>query len=124
MSTKRPWEGSWKRIFLAALANSGNVRASCRLAGIARSTAYEAREKDAAFGAQWSGALLEALELLEAAAFRRALTGSDVMMIFLLKANNPTKYREERLVNLKSNVQTDIVVDLVGVRGDDESEDL
>lgn len=113
-------DGSWKETFLTALANSANIRAACKAAGIARCTAYEAKEKDLAFAAKWEVALTEALELLEAAAFRRAIQSSDTLMMFLLRAHNPLKYREERHLNLKGNVQTDIVVDLVAVGGEEE----
>ena len=102
----------WKPAFLAALARSANVRLSASAACISRKTAYEHREKDAAFAAAWDTALEEACDLLEAEARRRAVEGvddgvwykgkkvgklirySDTLLIFLLKAHRPEKYRE------------------------------
>lgn len=129
---KRP---RWAKGFLAALAESGNVRLSCESAGIQRWTAYDLRSSNEAFAADWDTALDEAADLLEQEARRRAYDGvrrlkfdrgnlitipligsdgkpvldkddkpvmtpyveheySDTLMIFLLKAARPEKYRE------------------------------
>lgn len=114
----------WKPVFLAELAKTGNVSAAVHKAGIARSVAYEARSvedlKDpaarvqaAAFARAWDEALDVAIDALEAEARRRAVQGvlepvgwhkgvaggkvrkySDTLLIVLLKAHRPEKYRE------------------------------
>lgn len=106
----------WRPLFINALRNSGNVRASCLAAGIERSTAYRAREKSPEFAAMWDSALEEAVDTLEAAAWTRARDGvqriepimyqgqkvaekvareySDSLMTLLLKAHRPEKYQE------------------------------
>ena len=89
---RRPNTGHWRGPFLASLRNSGNVRASCEAAGVARSRVYKSRDEDEEFRAAWAEAEREAVELLEAEARRRAMKGSDVLLIFLLKAHDP-KYR-------------------------------
>lgn len=58
----RPWEDP----FLIALECYGNVAKACRLAGIARSAAYERRKVSDHFRAQWSIALHEYAQGLEA----------------------------------------------------------
>ena len=96
-ATPRPWCGA----FLTALRNSCNVRASCQAAGIHRSTAYEARQRDPAFAAAWQDALEDAIEALEAHARAMALAGDTIMTIFLLKAHRPEVYRDRYEVNVR-----------------------
>lgn len=69
---KRP---RWVKGFLVALASSGNVRLSCEAAAIDRKTAYNLRNDDEAFAADWETALEEAADLLEEEARRRAYEG-------------------------------------------------
>lgn len=54
-----------KRAFLAAYANSGNIRMSCEKAGIVRRTYYDWTEHDEAFGAACHQAKAEYGDLLE-----------------------------------------------------------
>lgn len=69
---KRP---RWAKGFLAAMAESGNVRLSCEAAGIGRTVAYQLRAADETFAADWGHAQDEAADLLEEEARRRALQG-------------------------------------------------
>lgn len=110
VATPKKWAG-WQNVFLRELARKGNVSAACRKAKVERSTAYRARE-DEEFAAAWDEALEVATEALELEARRRAATGvlepvyqagkkvgairrySDTLLIFLLKAHAPAKYRE------------------------------
>ena len=103
---------SWKPLFLDTLRGTGNVRLSARNANVARQVVYRARDSSATFRADWDEALEEARELLEAEARRRAAIGvdepvfyqgqvvghirkySDNLLMFLLKAHWPEKFRE------------------------------
>ena len=87
-------ERAWFPLFLASLRNSGNVRAACKAAGISRETAYDNRRSNAVFAQAWAEAIEDACDLLEAAAWVRARSTSDTLLIFLLKAHRPEKYRE------------------------------
>jgi len=89
---RRLGNGTWREPFLAALRNSGNVRAACMAAKVSRTVVYRRREDDEPFRLLWDEASHEALELLEAEARRRAMSGSDTLLIFLLKAHD-AKYR-------------------------------
>ena len=84
----------WRPAFLAALRNSANVRAACQAAGISREHAYNSREQSAEFRTEWERALADACDVLEAEARRRAMSTSDVLLIFLLKSHRPEVYRE------------------------------
>lgn len=84
----------WREEFIAALRDNGNVAEACRRAHIDRKTAYNLRKKSATFAAQWEEALEDAIEELERVANWRARMTSDTLLIFLLKAHRPDKYRE------------------------------
>ena len=103
---------SWQDVFIRALTASGIVRVACKVAEVGRATAYRHRESNEAFAAAWDDALDDACDSLEAEARRRATQGthkpvfykgkivghikeySDTLIIFLLKANRPEKYRD------------------------------
>ncbi len=103
---------AWQPDFIAALRRTGNVRAACKAAGISRTAAYNARNAFADFKALWDEALEDACDDLEGEARRRAFKGvkkpvyqqgalvgyvqeySDTLLIFLLKAHRPEKFRE------------------------------
>jgi hypothetical protein len=108
--------------FLDELALRGNVRDACAVAGVPRRTAYDWRDADPAFAAAWDTALDEAADVMEREAHRRAVDGteepvfgsmgqglgsgevgritkySDTLLIFLLKAARPEKYRERQQI--------------------------
>lgn len=95
----------WRPIFLRVLRNSGNVRAACTAAGITRQAAYKAREGSTEFAEAWADAVEDAVDGLEAVAIERARRSSDTLLIFLLKAHRPAKYREtSRQLNINIGV--------------------
>lgn len=105
-----------KKAFLEAFRRTGNVSQSAAAAGAPRRTVYAWQEQDDAFAAAYRDAEIEATETLEAEAHRRAVFGtskfkgvyyegsllevieertySDTLLIFLLKARAPEKYRD------------------------------
>lgn len=106
---KRSWEDS----FLKELARAGNVSAACRKVKISRTIAYELREQATDFAELWAEAIETATDGLEQEAYRRAVKGvrkptgwykgvpggyvqeySDTLLVLLLKANRPEKFRE------------------------------
>lgn len=81
--------------FLEKLRNSGNVRLSCHAAGIPRRTVYNWREKWATFRDEWDEAMEDACDILEAEAWKRSIDGqSDRLLMFLLTAHRPDKYKD------------------------------
>lgn len=85
---------SWHERFLELLGSTCNVTLSAKGAGVDRKTVYNHYKNDPEFAAAWDDAKEAAVEILEAEAWQRAKKQSDVLMIFLLKANRPEKYRE------------------------------
>jgi hypothetical protein len=80
--------------FLEELAAGGTVADACHAAGFSRQYAYERRKVDAEFGQAWVDVLEAGTEQLEREAGRRAMMGSDLLMIFLLKSRRPEVYRD------------------------------
>lgn len=120
MTNRVKFTAEKKQRFLAHLRETGNVTLSARAIGLPNRTIYDHRLSDPAFKAEWEAAIDEAIDVLEEEARRRAFAGvtrkkfhlgnpvrdpqtgqqyveqeySDVLLIFLLKAHRPEKYRE------------------------------
>lgn len=98
--------------FLSALSDCGNVSSACLATALARRTAYNWRHSDKAFSAVWDAAQELGTDALEDEAARRAAEGtlkpvfyqgnecgrireySDTLLIFLLKARRPERFKE------------------------------
>ena len=88
----RPWAAR----FLAGLEQTGMVASACKIAGIGRTAAYEARDADPAFKARWDEIRDSALDEVEAAAFLHAKDGDAKLITFLLTTTG--RYRETKHV--------------------------
>jgi len=102
----------WGPAFLEAMAEDPNVSRAAAIARVNRQYAYEVREKNEALAKAWDCAVAHSVDTLETEARRRAYRGttrpimyqgvkvghirefSDVLMMFLLRAHRPSKYRE------------------------------
>jgi hypothetical protein len=105
--------------FLKVLADTGSVTAAVAVAGTSRTRVYELRKAHPAFAAAWEEAEETAADALEAEAWRRAVEGvpvplvsagkivrdddgqpiairrySDNLLLALLKAHRPEKFRD------------------------------
>lgn len=103
---------AWRSGFLSALRVHANITKAALEAGIVRQTAYDRKASDVIFSAEWDDALEQACDGLEIEARRRAEEGvtedvyyqgevvghkrnySDTLLIFMLKAHRPEKYRD------------------------------
>lgn len=110
--------------FLSRLRESGNIRASCEAAGVPRSTAYRWRDRWATFRDEWDEALEDALDILEATAWKRAVKEqSDRLLMFLLKAHRPDKYKDRSQVEHSGDGGGPIVITLTWDDNDDDASD-
>lgn len=82
------------RTFVERLTRGETITAASKAAGVCRKTAYNWRDSDKEFAEAWDDAIEVGTEKLETEATRRALDGSDTLLIFLLKARRPKVYRE------------------------------
>jgi hypothetical protein len=101
---------AWVGPFLVALANSPSVADAARAAGITRQRAYQYRQDDPEFAAEWEDAHEQAIDSLVGESYRRARHGtekpvfykgdecgrirefSDTLAIFLLKTHRREVY--------------------------------
>ena len=99
-------------IVLVTLAGGATIEGACRAAGISRRTASRKRQSDQEFAAAWDEAIEAGTDALEDEAVRRAKDGylkpvyhngvkvgevreySDTLLIFMLKARRPEKFRD------------------------------
>jgi hypothetical protein len=95
----------WAPRFLELLRHTANVRLSADGAGIDRGTAYNRRRRDQAFAAAWEQAEADAIDVLEAEARRRALSVSDNLLMFLLKAHRPERFRETIRIDIRREAE-------------------
>jgi hypothetical protein len=129
----------WKTKFTAALAESCNVTAACDAAGVARSSAYEARTKDREFAKAWDDALEQGVDTLELEARRRAVDGvarpvyqggklvgaervySDTLLQFLLRAHRPERFSERYRIEHAGRLEVGLTLtQLYRLAGEDE----
>ena len=84
--------------FLDALASWGNVRASARVAGVSRSTAYRMRRACPRFRALWDAALVLARPQVEEVLADRALNGVEETVFYHGEAVATRKTFDSRLL--------------------------
>lgn len=105
-------QDSRKRTFLEYFSKCGIIAKTCELAAIKPSSHYYWIENDDEYKKAFEIANDIATDVLEAEATRRAMNGSDVLLIFLLKARKPHIFREQKVV-IGGNVQHEMKVSIV-----------
>jgi hypothetical protein len=90
----RPKRTDWQERFLSVYEESCVIRFAARAAGIGERTFYRELARNPEFEERFEGAKKAAVARLEQVAYERAMDHSDTLLIFLLKANRPAKYRE------------------------------
>jgi hypothetical protein len=86
-----------RETFLEVLRKTSNVRLACMAANLSRGLVYQWRDDMPEFRDAWKEARAHACDILEMEAWRRATresNPSDTLLIFLLKAHRPRKFRE------------------------------
>lgn len=108
--------------FFAVFAATANVSKASKASKVARSWVYDERDRNESFAARWKEAEEVACDALEEEARRRALKGvikpiyqqgkrvgqvrefSDTLMITLLKAHRPEKFKDRSSVEQSGEV--------------------
>lgn len=83
-----------RRIFLDAIGKGMSVSSACKAADIGRTTAYRWRKTNKPFAKAWDEAEQDGIDRLEDRALAMAHAGDAKLIMFLLKAKRPEKYRE------------------------------
>ena len=112
--SKNKWTAKKKEQFLAELRKTANISHAARACNVSRPQAYWRREVDEEFAQAWDDAIEEAVDRLEAEAWRRAHDGvpkpvfykgravgevyefSDRLLERLLEAHRPEKYKQRQ----------------------------
>jgi hypothetical protein len=100
-----PRRPDWAARFLEVFAATGNVRLAASAVGVSRDAPYKRARRSPAFAARWERAREDAIDTLEAEARRRALSGSDALLMFLLRAHRPERYRETLRIDIRAEAQ-------------------
>ena len=85
-----------RQVFLRCLENGDSVQNAANVAGVARGTVYRWKQESKDFASAWDEALDSGVDRLEDEAYRRAMDGSDTLLIFLLKSKRPKVYSEKQ----------------------------
>ena len=128
MARLRSFTTRKKKIFLETLAKTSNISEAARAAGLTRVQVCNAYEIDEKFALAWRAAVDEAVDDLEQEARRRALDGteepvfyqgkecarvrrySDSLMLALLKAERPEKYKDRVASELSGELRGGVLV--------------
>lgn len=108
---------------LAKLRQGYSVAAACKAEKIGRTAYYAWIKSDPEFAAAAEDAIEAGTDLLEDEAKRRATgpRGSDTLLIFLLKARRPEKYRERQQIDITIELRkkAEKMADQLGVSVDE-----
>lgn len=110
-AVRRLWTTARQALFLQHLAQTANVAASCRAAGMKGATGglYVLRQKSAEFRASWAAALREGYAALEVALLDRALNGTPTPIIHGGELKGTAIQFSERLAMFLINAHRDTV---------------
>jgi len=100
-----------KRRFLIAFSRTGVWSHSCERAGVSAAVIRSWLKKDKKFQKKFDQMQEKFVDTLEMVAVQRAVEKSDTLLLALLKANRPAKYREN--VKLDADVKEDKTVKIV-----------
>lgn len=110
----------------------GTILGACKVVGVGRTTVYEWRANDPGFAAKMEVVETEITEILENHAMQRATEGvrrsvffqgqavgteneySDALLMFLLKARAPDKYKDRVRHEIDAKLIDNIVAEFVG----------
>src|SRR5438046_2635871 len=101
-----------RRKFLEHVADGLSIVKAAAAANVSRQTVYNWRRDDPEFARDWDDAYEAGTDLLEDKAQDRALDGSDLMTIFLLKGRRPQRYRD----NVKHESDVRVTIDVNDAR--------
>jgi hypothetical protein len=97
-----------RQVFLRTLSECGIVSISAQAAGIGRNALYDWRRTDQQFADEWEEALLVGADVLEDEAKRRAMDGSDALLMFLLRGLKSDRFGQKSQVEINNNLQVDL----------------
>lgn len=103
-----PMCGHWRNLFFRTFREIGTIATTCDALGIKSSDVRKLIQTDPEFAESFQDARLDTQDKLEAEVIRRAMNGSDVLLMFAMKKLDPT-YKDnyqQPTANLTVNVKT------------------
>lgn len=104
-----------KRAFLAAFAECGEVKQAATLADISRELHYDWKANDRDYALAFSLAEEMAGDELEDEARKRAKRGGDKLLMFLLQALKPEKYKQRKEITSQVEHKHKLAIDLTAL---------
>jgi hypothetical protein len=99
VTPKRPRRRkAWQRPWLQAYLDYGTIVAACEKAGVGRSTVYDEMKRNPDFQAIVTEIEESITESLEQEGIRRAMDGSDQLLMFMLRSRKPQTYSDQHRV--------------------------
>jgi hypothetical protein len=95
--------------FLRLLGQGCRVRDAAAAVAIHYSTLYRKRNEDPAFAKRWEDAQRVSVKHLIAEAERRAMSGSDKLLIFLLQSYDPDKFKQRQAIEHEGGFSLQVV---------------
>src|SRR5581483_3317929 len=95
----RAYKQAKKNLFIEAFRQTGSTSAAAKAVKISREVVYLWKNTDEDFARAFKNADTDVTDLLEQVAIERAVCKSDGLLMFLLRARRPEKYRESRQCN-------------------------
>ena len=87
-------DSGWRERFVKAMREYPVVSHAAQFAGVSRKTAYEHRNSNPDFAADWDEAKQDGLDKLELLAYEKARNGDVGLLKWLLSCNRPNPYGE------------------------------
>ena len=95
--------------FLRLLGQGCRVREAAAAVAIHYSTLYRKREADPVFAKRWEDAQRVSVKHLVAEAERRAMSGSDKLLMFLLQSYDPEKFKARQSIEHEGKFNLQVV---------------
>lgn len=106
-----------RETFHDVLSSGRSISAACRAAGISRQTYYDWREVDAEFRQMTDDAYEAGTDHYEDVAADRAEDRSDTLLLAILKARRPDRYRDTQKLEHSGRIDSALTV-VIGERPD------
>jgi hypothetical protein len=98
--------------FLREYKRLGTILLACKSAGVARCRVYEWQKKYPDFAERMNQVKNETVEKLEDIVMRKAMSGEDGPLYFLLKSLRPEVYTERRHIRIESEQTVKVIVEI------------
>ncbi len=87
-----------REAFLSTLRAGWSVARAAKAAKIGRTSAFDWRNDDEQFAADWDEAIEAGTDIIEDHGLKRAINKSDTLMALFLKARRPEKFKDRSVV--------------------------